>query len=150
MAPPPKPPKPVEEKPEPTGVLGEKLEAIAAASGLAMEELKVLSERNDPYLAWKHEREAQWFTEQFNRLVPDGVTKHLRGLHYLLVMSTTALTRPNGSPYLNDYKCWRWLQEAAKAARWLGYVPFDRIIDARNDALNSTYPGSATRCRRAA
>jgi hypothetical protein len=28
-----------------------------------------------------------------------------------------------------------WLQvEASKAARWLGHVPFDRIVDARNDA----------------
>ena len=30
--------------------------------------------------------------------------------------------------------CWKWLQDtAAKAARWLGYVPFERIIDNRND-----------------
>jgi hypothetical protein len=28
---------------------------------------------------------------------------------------------------------WTWLVErAAKAARWLGYVPFDRLIDQRN------------------
>jgi hypothetical protein len=48
--------------------------------------------------------------------------------------STTAIVRPDGTPYVNDYGCWVWLQDrAAKAARWLGYVPFDCIHDARNE-----------------
>src|SRR5262249_15440040 len=55
-----------------------------------------------------------------------------RGLHYLLV-STTGLTKPNGQPYLNNDKDWTWLLEGAgKSARWLGYVPFERITDNRN------------------
>ena len=63
-----------------------------------------------------------------------GITKpiHLRGLHYALV-SSTSLTKPNGTRYLNNADDWEWLQvEASKAARWLGYVPFDRIVDERN------------------
>ena len=59
---------------------------------------------------------------------------HLRGLHYALV-SSTSLTKPDGERYLNNADDWEWLQvEASKAARWLGYVPFDQIIDERNDA----------------
>jgi hypothetical protein len=41
---------------------------------------------------------------------------------------------PTGEPYINTSECWEWLQnDAAKAARWLGYVPFDAITDARNE-----------------
>jgi hypothetical protein len=63
-----------------------------------------------------------------------GITKpiHLRGLHYALV-SSPSLTKPNGLRYLNNADDWEWLQvEASKAARWLGYVLFDRIVDERN------------------
>jgi hypothetical protein len=36
-------------------------------------------------------------------------------------------------PYTNTDADWNWLQNtAAKAARWLGYIPFDQIHDARN------------------
>jgi hypothetical protein len=35
-------------------------------------------------------------------------------------------------PFFNDYKHWQALQSASKAARWLGLVPFERIIDERN------------------
>jgi hypothetical protein len=36
-------------------------------------------------------------------------------------------------PYINDDDNWIWLQaKPAKAARWLGYVPFTAIIDERN------------------
>jgi hypothetical protein len=65
--------------------------------------------------------------------MPKGRTIHLRGLHYLLV-STTALIRPDGAPYRNDLKTWHWLQTALNAARWLGYVGFDQIEDERNAA----------------
>ena len=38
-------------------------------------------------------------------------------------------------PYANTEADWLWLQSnAAKAARWLGYIPFERIRDARNNA----------------
>ena len=63
-----------------------------------------------------------------------GIVKpiHLRGLHYALV-SSTSLTKPDGQRYLNDADDWGWLQvEASKAARWLGYVRFDQIVDERN------------------
>jgi hypothetical protein len=41
--------------------------------------------------------------------------------------------KPSGEPYANTEEDWVWLSEkAAKAARWLGYVPFERIHEARN------------------
>ena len=41
--------------------------------------------------------------------------------------------KPDGSPYENTDADWQWLSEnCAKAARWLGYIPFDQIRDQRN------------------
>jgi hypothetical protein len=120
--------------------LAEKIAAEADGLGVSIDSLAVLSPINDPYTAWRRRREAEWFAEVFDRLVPAGATKHLRGLFYLLV-STTALTDPKGKSFANDYKHWKALQEASKAARWLGLVPFERIIDERNAPPEIYVPG---------
>jgi hypothetical protein len=45
------------------------------------------------------------------------------------------IRKPDGELYRNDDDNWRWLiEDAAKSARWLGYIPFERIIDQRNSA----------------
>ena len=97
---------------------------------MSVNDLVVLSPENDPYTSWRRRRQAEWFAALFDRRVPPGATKHLRGFFYLLV--TTTPTGPNGKTFVNDYQNWQLLQKAAKAARWLGLVPFDRIIDERN------------------
>ena len=49
-------------------------------------------------------------------------TIHLRGIHYALL----GMPLPNGETYESTDKQWLWLVDnAAKAARWLGYVRFD-------------------------
>jgi hypothetical protein len=40
--------------------------------------------------------------------------------------------RPDGKPYVNDADCWAFLENASNVARWLKYVPWTRIVDARN------------------
>src|SRR5262249_16388402 len=43
--------------------------------------------------------------------------------------------KPNGEIYTNTNDNWNWLADSAgKSARWLGYIPFDRITDNRNAA----------------
>ncbi len=50
-------------------------------------------------------------------------------MHYMVL----GRTMPDGSQYVNDNDHWEWLQaDAAKAARFLGYIPFDQINDQRN------------------
>jgi hypothetical protein len=57
---------------------------------------------------------------------------HWRGLHYAIVAAGD-IRKPNGEIYRNDDANWTWLANSAgKAARWLGYVDFERIIDNRN------------------
>jgi hypothetical protein len=44
--------------------------------------------------------------------------------------------KPDGTPYENNEKDWDWLQNGAgKAARFLGYLPWEQVIDNRNAEL---------------
>src|SRR5262245_3884377 len=101
------------------------------ASGLKLDDATVLAVPNDPYrldTAKGHDN-AEWFQTQFDACGRSSI--HLRGLHYTIVVRGDVL-KPNGHPYRNTEKDWLWLQrDAAKAARWLGYVDFDRIFDQR-------------------
>jgi hypothetical protein len=95
--------------------------------------LTVLAMQNDPFRVDTpaRRRDGEWLAVQAEELGLGTDTIHLRGLHYMLVSGEAV--KPNGTPYMNTEADWRWLQEdAAKAARWLGYLPFSQIIDARN------------------
>ena len=49
------------------------------------------------------------------------------------MLMSGGVVKPDGKPYTNTEDNWKWLSEgAAKAARFLDYVPFDQIFDARN------------------
>jgi hypothetical protein len=105
--------------------------------------MTVLSSRNDPYRFDTPEGHllGRWFADQVARFVPRGQTVHLRGLHYRLVAAGN-VRKPlgikgsqiqYGTRYINNNESWEWLvRQPANAARWLQYVPFDRIHDERN------------------
>ena len=110
------------------------IEEARDTTGLPMGKLTVLAEQHDPYRLdtpiW-HGRGA-WVAQQMELV--HRPTIHLRGLHYAIV-ARGAVPKPDGGLYINDNASWVWLQEkAAKAARWLGYVPFTAIVDERNAA----------------
>src|SRR5208337_2481504 len=117
--------------------LGTVLRELSAGTGLPLHELTVLAKQNDPYRADTPagHRDGAWFREQLQACGLLGRrTIHLRGCHYA-IMSLGGVVRPDGKPYLNNEESWTFLQErASKAARWLGYVPFEAIADARNAA----------------
>jgi len=111
------------------------VEEAATAEGCSLKELTVLAAQRDPYrldTPAKH-RSGAWFAEQVEYALRGRERLHLRGIHYAIV-SKGGIVKPNGKPYRNTDEDWTWLQEhASKAARWLGYTPFDRIVDERND-----------------
>jgi hypothetical protein len=122
-----------------THPLAEKLQQLSMDTGLKLKDLTVLSD--DPYRldVPSNHRDGQWFRERMEAcglIRPDGSFPrqiHNRGIHYAIFMKGSV--RPDiGSPYLNDDPTWRFLGDASQAARWLGYVPFDVIEDARNSA----------------
>ena len=115
--------------------LGDLLRAVKEESKVGLGDLTVLSPQNDPFrldTPTNHEV-GQWFRDQMEEcgLLSRTNAIHNRGVHYAIV-SRGEVKLPSGKPYKNDLDCWEFLERASKAARWLGYVPFDKIIDARN------------------
>jgi hypothetical protein len=110
------------------------LELASARAGCSLSDLTVLSTQKDPYRldTPANHRDGQWVAEQLERLIKGGKKIHWRGLHYAIV-AKGGIRKPDGEVYVNSNDDWEWLsEEAGKAARWLRYVPFERIIDNRN------------------
>jgi hypothetical protein len=52
-----------------------------------------------------------------------------------VLVAAGGVIKPNGEPYRNTTEDYFWLIiTCAKAAKWLGYVDVDLIVDKRNDA----------------
>jgi hypothetical protein len=103
--------------------------------GGALQELTVMNDEVDPFrLGQPHHHEAgKWLREQYDRLAK-GTRIHLRGLHYRMVAASDVV-KPDGDRYTNTEENWIWLlNKASKWARWLGYIPFQWLIDEYNDA----------------
>lgn len=119
-----------------SGVLHQEIAAAAEGSLCSIKDLTVLSPNKDPYrfdTTTGHEL-GQWLADQIERLVGPGRRVHLRGLFYRIVAAGD-IRKPDGKAFTNTDDNWVWLTtRAAKAARWLGYVPFNRISDERNEA----------------
>jgi hypothetical protein len=113
--------------------LRRRIEAAKKLTGLPLSKLSVLSAARDPYRldTPAGRRDGAWLVGWIERLAVK-LPVHLRGLFYILV-AAGMVTRPDGRPFINDDATWTWLSEgAAKAARWLGLLPFESIVDERN------------------
>jgi hypothetical protein len=99
------------------------LDAVIAEHGCSLKDLTVLAAKNDPFridTPARH-RDGQWLAETAAELGLGSRRIHLRGLHYMVL----GRTKPDGTRYENTDKNWEWLQgDCAKAARFLGYIPF--------------------------
>jgi hypothetical protein len=109
--------------------------AIAEANGskLSMKDLTVLSPQIDPFRLDTpvNHKIGKWLADTAATLGLGDRKIHLRGLHYMVI----GWPKPCGTAYTNTEADWLWLSgEAGKAARWLGYIPFDQIFDNRNAA----------------
>src|SRR6266568_7453405 len=113
------------------GKLRAALEAAMGWGGYTMNDLTVLDKANDPFRVdtpARH-RDGEWLATTAADLGLGDRTIHLRGLHYMVI----GRPKPDGTPYTNTEKDWLWLSEdAAKGARFLGYIPFGQITDQRN------------------
>jgi hypothetical protein len=116
-----------------TGALRRLLEETAASEQVPMKDLTVLAPQNDPFRVDTPagHRDGAWLADTARELGLGDRRIHLRGLHYMVL----GRTKPDGTAYTNTEADWLWLSAGAgKAARWLGYLPFDQIVDQRNSA----------------
>jgi hypothetical protein len=107
------------------------LEDTAAEHRLSMKDLTVLAPQNDPFRVDTPagHRDGAWLAMTARELGLGNRKIHLRGLHYMVL----GRPKPDGTTYANTEADWLWLSAGAgKAARWLGYLPFDQIVDQRN------------------
>ena len=115
------------------GRLRRALEDAIALAGCNMQDLTVLAARNDPFRVdtpAKH-RDGAWVADWANRLGLGDREIHPRGLHYMLLSGQAV--KPDGFPYTGSNDDSNWLEnKAVKYARWLGYLPFEQIVDHRN------------------
>ena len=116
------------------GVLRSVLEAAFEESGYSRADLTVLSVQVDPYRldTPSGHRDGKWAAQQLARNFGRNRRTHWRGLHYAIVARGN-VRKPDGDIYRNTEADWLWLSNiAGKAARWLGYIDFERITDNRN------------------
>lgn len=115
--------------------LGNLLREAKERHNASLSDLTVLSPQNDPFrldTAANHAK-GRWFRDNLLAcgVLSSGRTIHNRGAHYAIVSLGNA-AMPSGEAYVNNIECWDFLEEASNAARWLGYVPWEAIVDARN------------------
>lgn len=94
--------------------------------------LLAMSGTNDPfYVGPMPTKDGEWFATLWTRLgIEPGA--HLRRVHYRVVSQAEPVLMRNGQPYQNTVKCWEYLQNASKSARYLGLVPAEDFVDKRN------------------
>lgn len=106
------------------------------------EHLLFMSDGRDPMWAGTDGdyKKARWFARQYRRAVRDREDKqiHCRGVHYSIIEDAgqqveSPDSRTSWDTYRNTETCYGYLKTASVAARVLGFVPLDAIIDEKND-----------------
>jgi len=117
-----------------------------ANGGVGVEHLLALDPASDPFWCGSDSdrRDAEWFANVWHTYSRPGM--HLRGVHYLAL--SHSISKPDGDPYADPpglsgdarsdriNRDWRWLQDSAKKARYLGLVDPAEIHDARSKPVN--------------
>jgi len=115
--------------------LRQALETAATETGCSLKDLTVLSAQRDPFRldTPAFHKLGRWVADTASELGLADRRIHVRGLHYAITMADRTISKPDGTPFVNDDDNWAWLQDkAVKAARWLGYIPFTQFTDKRN------------------
>jgi len=123
----------------------ERIKDLAKIGGKRVNDLLALAPGNDPFYIGRPAdmTAARWFADLLQSSGLDSVEAlHLRRVHYRLVAAADVLM-PTGAAYENTDSCWKYLCNAGKYARVLGYVNEDSFVDRRNPdpIINVNYTG---------
>lgn len=111
----------------------ESIKLLAKEVKCRVRDLIALAPKNDPFYVgtptdWK---KAHWFTDLWHRFgYTTGV--HLRRMHYRIISQEKPVLLHDGLPYENTERCWDYLGEASKKARYLEMVDPAAFVDRRN------------------
>lgn len=113
----------------------EHLKALAARAGRTVKDFLALAPKNDPFYSGTpgDKQRGAWFAHLYHKAGYSTLNvPHLRRVHYWIVSQSPAVIMPDGKPYENTTRCWEYLMEASKAARYLGLVAINGIADNKN------------------
>lgn len=113
----------------------ENLKLLASQSGVRVNDLLALAPKNDPFYVGTPAtvQRGEWFADVYQRAgYSRNRAPHLRRVHYWIVSQESPVIMPDGKPYHNTQGSWEFLIEASKAARYLGLVALDGIVDNKN------------------
>ena len=95
----------------------------------------VMTEDADPFYSGTagHLEKGQWFGQLWRDLgMPDGT--HTRRVHYKA--NAVGALKPDGTPYLNNDRDWKYLQKASATARYLGLLDVEALTDKRSRGVS--------------
>lgn len=109
------------------------IKQYAKENGQRVNDLIVLAPQNDPFYAgtpgdWEM---ARWFQGLWDAFY-EGRNMHIRRVHYQIISQDPPVVLPTGLPYENTERCWDYLNQASKMARYLGLVDPAAFNDRRN------------------
>lgn len=121
--------------------------------GQPIEDFLVMTKCTDPYsLATELGiKKAKWAYNLYNEFIEKTGMKelHVRGLHYFIVMKKKEPVYPpythqnlKWEVYENSMTCSNYLAEAMENARYFGLIPYENIIDEKNDVATITIYGN--------
>ena len=129
------------------------LAAEAKRHGVETDDLLLLSSNNAPDEMGgdTDHKQGRWFKELWEYATASRTdpTIHIRGVHYATVMRDeeieSATPCHTWTIYQNTDTCFSYLKGASKAARILGYVPMNAIVDEKNTQRELRRYGEHTR-----
>ena len=125
----------------------ETIKRLARDSGVRVTDLCALAPGNDPFYTGRPSevKAARWFADLWHQF---GYTRgvHLRRVHYRIVSQDPPVSMPDGTPYENTDRCWVYLCNAGKWARYLDMVDPAAFVDRRNPeaVVNASFLGDPT------
>lgn len=129
-----------------SGYSYETIKAFAKETGGRITDFLALAPQNDPFYTGTpgDKAQAEWFARIWESAGYDSGV-HLRRVHYWTVSQEPPVLMANGLPYQNTEKCWDYLVQASKMARYLGLVRIEQIIDKKNPKphVHANYDDSA-------
>jgi hypothetical protein len=135
----------------------EEIKELAIANGVTIKDLCALAPKNDPFYTGRPAeiKAAIWFAEMWRR-VGTSTGVHLRRVHYWVQAQDPPIPLPSPlswkekntnrqlttTVYINNDRCWEFLVEAGKWARYLQLVPASAFVDRRNPeaVINAWWP----------
>lgn len=105
---------------------------LAKSKGVPVDSFLALSKPNDPfYIQANSVEKAEWIARIWE--IEGSPEIHPRGFHYrILGLGYRFMINNEEKEYQNTDQCWNYLLTGFKYARFLGLIPYEKVLDEKN------------------